>query len=367
MKKNIGKIKLNNTENKFKDLFYYALSKTIIVFLFKLNFGILKNICRVFYFYDDLGFFKMIIELWFGLLSFITGVIFVIITSVLIGINLKNFKPFCKKDELKEIFYFIAIISVLFFKGNPLINNYYGVYNLNKSGLFIEDNWKVFDKTKIESYDLYVNYYVDYYAQNYIKENVKYNDLTKDDKEKLDELDIYLRKIGYVFQESAFFDGYYSYQKGNDFVSKYKYFYFYIIEKTIIVLLFFFLPFITVLYYFGTENKKKYTILIVLTIPIISYFGYPSEQLQSDLYTTSMLLFIGLINIFPITSIYSKLQYKLNDEKLINKIYQITFISIVVFVIIKGYLIFWGKLSLIIPLLIWWHIVCRLRESVTSK
>ncbi len=237
------------------------------------------------------------------------------------------------------------------------------VYIIYTSGYM--DNLMVIDKEDWESYDLEVKYFVDNYSYNDYKENIKYKHLTKEDKREFDYLELDFGKRGYLFQESAFFDGFDFYP--NDSVSQYKYFGFYIIEKALITLLFFFLPFIAALYYFVIENRKKYAILFVLIIPVISFFGYPSETMQSDIYTTCLLLFIGLINIFPRTSIYSKLQNRLNDKKLIDKIYVITIISIVVFVIIKGYLIFWGKLLLIIPLIIWWLAVKELKESVDEK
>ncbi len=401
MENDIEQIKLNHKENRYNDLIDYVLSRTLIVFFFKLTFGgILKNIIIYHQFlpsynpYNELGFIELLTGFLTGLSILIAIVILINVTFTLIRIKFKKIKQFynenglvksfniffsnffdvlnkncryeigrdgkkyfyndlqakesivynyeikeksiLRENKLSQIFYVIAIISVLFFEGNPFLNNYYGIYKRDGIELISEYNLRVIDKKDWGKYDL---------------------------------LELDFSKIGYVFQESAFVDGFYSWGKENDFVSQYKYFGFYIIEKTLITLLFFFLPFIAVLYYFVIEKKKrkKYVILSVLIFPFISFFGYPSETIQSDTYTSFLLFFISLINIFPLTSIYSKLQNRSNDEKLIKIINVITILSIVVFVIIKGYLMFWGKLFLIIPLLIWWLIVCQLRDSVNKK
>lgn len=431
MQNDIEQIKLNHKENRYNDLIDYVLSRTLIIFFFKLTFGVLNNIYHHLNSFNELGFIEVLKGFLIGLSILIVIVILINVTFTLIRIKLKKIKQFynenglvksfniffnnffgilhknyeyeidrdgekyfyndlqakesivynyekkeksiLRENKISSIFYVIAIISILFFKGNSFVNNYYGIYNRYISGETrigqekkSEDNLMVINKKDWGKYDLEVKYFVDYYSYNDYEENVKYKHLTKEDKREFDNLELDFYKRGYFFQESAFFDGFYSWEKEYDFVSQYKYFGFYIIEKTLITLLFFFLPFIAVLYYFVIEKKKrkKYVILSILIFPFISFFGYPSEIIQSDTYTTCLLLFIGLINIFPLTSIYYKLQNRLNDKKLIDIINMITIISIVVFVIAKSYLMFWGKLFLIIPLLIWWLIVTTLRKEV---
>lgn len=431
MQNDIEQIKLNHKENKYHDLIDYVLSRTLIVFFFKLTFGTLKNIYHQLNSFNELGFIEVLIGFLTGLSILLAILILINITFTLLRIKFKRIKQFynenglvksfkiffsnffdvfhknyvyeidrdgkkyfyndlqakesivynyeikeksiLRENKLSQIFYVIAIISISFFKGNSFINNYYGIYNSYISGvtregqeITSENNLMVIDKKEWGKYDLEVKYFVDNYSDNVYEENVKYKHLTKEDKREFDNLELDFSNRGYFFQESAFFDGFTSWEKENDFVSQCKYFGFYIIEKSLITLLFFFLPFITVLYYFVIEKKKrkKYVILSVLIFPFISFLGYPSEIFQSDTYTTCLLFFIGLINIFPITSIYYKFQNRLNDKKLMDIINMITIISIVVFAIAKGYLMIWGKLFLIIPLLIWWLIVTTLRKEV---
>lgn len=423
-------MRTNHKLNNYSDLIDYILSRTLIVFFFKITFGILKNI----YFHitsDRLS--KPLIEFLVDLSLLILMVILINIVFTLIRTRFKKiiqfyyknglikssqyfFKNFfviftknftyeferddkiyiyddlktkksivfsyeknknhiVRRNKLSSIFYVTAIISVLIFKGNPFVNNYYGIYNNYVSGLtregeeiISEDNLMVIDKKNYDIIDLEVKYFVDNYSDNYYNRNVTYEDLTTDDKKEFDRSEIDFSKRGYLFQESAFFDGYSSYKKDKDFISRNMYFGFYILEKALITLLFFFLPFIAVLlFYFAIENKKKHAMFFLLIIPVISFFGYPSETLQSDIYTTCLLIFIGLINLFPLSSIYSKLQNKLDHEKLIKMINVITIVSIVVFVIVKGYLIFWNKLFLVVPLLIWWLIVSKSRELVEEE
>lgn len=434
MENNFEQIKLINKENRYNDLIYYVLSRTLIVFFFKITFGILKKTYRQLNYFNELGFLEALMRLLICFSILIITIIFINFTFTLIRIKFKNLKQFfnengvvkslniflsnffdiliknyeyekdrdskkyfhdsfethesivynyeisgktvIRENKLSEIFYVIAIISVLFFKGNPFVNNYYGIYNTYVSGQTregiektSEENLMVINKKDWGRYDLEVKYFIDNYSYNDYKGNISYNDLTKEDKEEFDNLEFDFNNRGYVFQESAFFDEYYSHKKENDFVSQFKYFGYYIIEKALITLLFFFLPFIAVLYYFVLEKqqRKKYVILSVLIFPIISFFGYPSESIQSDSYTSFVLFFISLINIFPLTSTYSKLQNRSNDKKLIKIINILTITSIVVFIIIKGDLIFWGNLLLIIALLIWWLIVSQLRKLVEEK
>ncbi len=196
-------IKLNYKINRYNDLIDYVVSRTLIVFFFKITLGVLKNICLQ-EIYGS-GFFKVLMGSLIGLSILITTLILINVAFTLIRIKFdftlirtkfENFKQFynegrneyglglvisliifldyffyilinnfnhqtykdgrkyfdndlqtqesivynyeksksgkfiIRENKLSKIFYVIAIISVLFFKGNPFVNNYYGVYNL---------------------------------------------------------------------------------------------------------------------------------------------------------------------------------------------------------------------------------------------
>lgn len=162
----------------------------------------------------------------------------------------KNFNYEVATEKYPSLFLVIAFIVLSYSKGNPLLNNYYGIYK----------------EYEIEGMDRNGNETTDYEEKNYyIIEKDKLNDITKrmkylENNVEDEEEDNYfeVKKRGYLFFQSALIDGYVSYNRNyNGLGSYFECLLFNGFEKFINVILYFLSPFLIFITIYHYNNKEK--------------------------------------------------------------------------------------------------------------
>lgn len=286
-----------------------------------------------------------------------------------------------KRCKLTNQFIIIAIFSVLFFKGNPFLNKFYGVYNSFVSGItregdetFGEECLLMIEKNDWNEEDLQWSYFKNNYLI-YIYDNydiMDYNDLNEYDKGFYNEIDI--RKRGYVFKEAGAFDGFNVKHLNDGFLSYFKCLTFYIIEKIIITVIYFLIPFlISILYIYLKTPKQKYLYMlsILVVFPALLHFEFFGDVLQTSIPTTLIFIAISLVNLLPLMPMCFKGRSLWRKSELIKITLWVTIIIILSYVAFEIYNKFWARGLLLFPILLWWGVVLLLRyvlrEEVTSN
>lgn len=158
-----------------------------------------------------------------------------------------NFDAETQIEKYPNLFIVIVLIFFTFSKGNPILNNYYGIYKeyeIEKLGRYGEQTY----------YEEIQNYIV--HKRNKTEIDRIMNSL----EESYDEDEPYfeVKKRGYLFIQAGLIDGFRTYYK------EYKGFFPYLecllfsaLEKLINTIMYFFIPFITfiLIYHYKYENK----------------------------------------------------------------------------------------------------------------
>lgn len=174
------------------------------------------------------------------------------------GLLNKNFNYEWAKERYPNLFLIIAFIVLSYSKGNPLLNNYYGIYK--------EYEIEGMDRNGNETTDYEEKSYYIIEKDNLNEINTKMKSLANNNEEDEDEGNSFeVKKRGYLFFQSALIDGYVSYNRDyNGLGSYFECLLFNGLEKFINVILFFltpFLIFITIYHYNNIEQKvdsRKY-------------------------------------------------------------------------------------------------------------
>ncbi len=156
-----------------------------------------------------------------------------------------NFQIEATLDKYPNLFIVFALFFLPFLKGNPILNNYYGIYaeyqNVDMDGK---------QTNNIEK-------------QNYIVHKSKSDEISVrmthlEEKNNEDEPYFEVKKRGYLFIQAGLIDGYRTYYKGyKGFVSYTECLFFSVLEKLINTIMYFLIPFLIciALYHYKFENK----------------------------------------------------------------------------------------------------------------
>lgn len=138
------------------------------------------------------------------------------------------------KEKYTILFLILLANSIWFIKGNPIVNNYYGLYKSFK----VETR----DGNIEQEYDKII------VSRDFAKETIKKIESNCDDYEDCD-----VRKLGYIFVDAGVFDGFVSLE--ND-VSFFRCLAFAILERLIHTLMYFLLPFLIGILIIRKVNKQ---------------------------------------------------------------------------------------------------------------
>lgn len=139
-----------------------------------------------------------------------------------------------KKEKYTILFLILLAISIWFIKGNPIINNYYGLYKSFKVETRDGNSEQEYDKIIV--------------SKDFVKETINKIESDCEDYEDCD-----VRKRGYVFVDAGVFDGFVSLE--ND-VSFFRGFAFALLERLIHTLMYFLLPFLIGIFIIRKVNKQ---------------------------------------------------------------------------------------------------------------
>ena len=261
----------------------YLISRLLIVFLVKFFVSWLSNIDRqitLFFDYDlAQGFFTKILSWVLGVSVFALGFIVInIVFTILHWTDSNNFKELfqatrnegmitsiraffnnffhiasenfgneVKRERYAGIFIVYAIIAFYFIKGNPLLNNYYGVYKEYE----LEDAGREGETEYVEK-----QYFL--YPKNLVGEIDEHmSKLEEDAKE--DEPPYEVKKRGYLFLQAGLIDGYKTSELDYKGLGSYiESLFFSAFEKLINTIMYFFIPLIiTIVIYEYRANRKE--------------------------------------------------------------------------------------------------------------
>lgn len=158
-----------------------------------------------------------------------------------------NFDEETKIEKYPNLFLVFVFVFLPFSKGNPILNNYYGIYKEYE----IEDQGRYGERT---DYIENQNYIV--HKSNKSEIDGRMNSLEENDDE--DEPYFEVKKRGYLFIQAGLIDGYKTYHKEYEgFFSYLECLLFSALEKLINTIMYFFIPFITfiLIYHYKYENK----------------------------------------------------------------------------------------------------------------
>jgi hypothetical protein len=160
----------------------------------------------------------------------------------------ENFEIETRLEKYPNLFMVFVLFFLPFSKGNPILNNYYGIYKEYE----IEDQGRYGERTD----------YIE--NQNYIVHKSKMNELNgrvRSLEENTDEDEPYfeVKKRGYLFVQAGLIDGYKTYYREyNGFFSYIECLLFSLIEKLINTIMYFLTPFILciTIYHYKFKNEK---------------------------------------------------------------------------------------------------------------
>ena len=156
-----------------------------------------------------------------------------------------NFKIETRAEKYPNLFLVFVLIFLPFSKGNPILNNYYGIYK----------EYEIDDQDNRTNYIENQNYIVHKSRKNEIRGRM--NSLEENSKE--DEPYFDVNKRGYLFVQSGLIDGYKTFYKEYDGLLPYiECLFFSALEKLINTIMYFFIPFIIfiTIYHFKYDHSK---------------------------------------------------------------------------------------------------------------
>lgn len=162
-----------------------------------------------------------------------------------------NFNAETQIEKYPNLFLVFVFIFLPFSKGNPILNNYYGIYKEYE----IENQGRYGEQT---DYIVNQNYIVHKSNESEIRDRM--NSLEENGDE--DEPYFEVKKRGYLFVQAGLIDGYRTYYKEySGFFSYIECLIFSALEKLINTIMYFFIPFIICIsmYHYKFENKKTTT------------------------------------------------------------------------------------------------------------
>jgi hypothetical protein len=162
-----------------------------------------------------------------------------------------NFNFEWKIEKYPNLFLVITFIFLSYSKGNPLLNNYYGIYkeyeivgmdsNGNETTDYEEKGYYIIEKDNL--------------SEITTKMKSLANDVEEDEEE---DNSFEVKKRGYLFFQSALIDGYVSYSRNyNGLGSYFECLLFNGFEKFINVILYFLTPFLILITIYHYNNKEK--------------------------------------------------------------------------------------------------------------
>jgi hypothetical protein len=236
----------------------YLLSRLFLVFLCKFFIGWAINTKH-----QLIQFFDFKNGNFLDLLSYIFSIVIILLGILLVGIliilyvsvkdNILNYSntfniklksifrlifSFNLKERYPNLFIWLTIIYIFYSNGNPIINNYFGIYK------------------EYESDELYISEQP-YYIFKKGAESDQIRDLENNYNEEIDSY-YEVKKRGYLFIQAGIIDGYKTYQKGykgfNSYMSSLLY---YAFEKLINTIIYFMIPFIICMSIYHYRLKRK--------------------------------------------------------------------------------------------------------------
>jgi hypothetical protein len=153
-----------------------------------------------------------------------------------------------KVEKYPNLFLIFGFIFLSFSKGNPILNNYYGIYKEYE----IDYQGRYGERT-----DYIENQHYIVHKSNESEIKGRINSLEENYDE--DELYFEVKKRGYLFVQAGLIDGYRTYY------NEYEGFFYYIecllfsvLEKLINSIMYFFIPFVTciLIYHYKFEDQK---------------------------------------------------------------------------------------------------------------
>lgn len=160
----------------------------------------------------------------------------------------ENFNSEMQLEKYPNLFLVFVFIFLPFSKGNPILNNYYGIYKEYE----IEDQGRYGERT---DYIENQNYIVHKSKTNEI--NGRMNSLEENYNE--DEPYFEVKKRGYLFVQAGLIDGYRTYYKEyKGLLSYIECLFFSALEKLINTIMYFFVPFVIFIsvYHYKYEERK---------------------------------------------------------------------------------------------------------------
>ncbi|MFN6336495.1 MAG: hypothetical protein ACK4V4_08250 [Sphingobacteriales bacterium] len=157
----------------------------------------------------------------------------------------KNFKVEIETEKYPGLFIVFIFFFLPFFKGNPILNNYYGIY---KEYEITEENQGGYIENP--------NYIIHKNNTNEIRGRI--NNLEENSGENEPYFDV--KKRGYLFVQAGIIDGYKTYYKEyKGFLSYFECLFLSGIEKLINTIMYFFIPFVVfiLIYHYKFEVRKS--------------------------------------------------------------------------------------------------------------
>lgn len=154
-----------------------------------------------------------------------------------ISISNDNFNYECDREKFVSLFLVTGLIFLYFVKGNPIINNYYGIYEVIETSGVSRSNPGGDSEYSDEPYII---------IPSSNKKLVK-NFMHEISKIKNEDKQIEFGKRGYIFIQAGFIDGFEPIYYDGDykgFISYLSSIFYYLFEKFILTIMYFLIPFI---------------------------------------------------------------------------------------------------------------------------
>lgn len=154
-----------------------------------------------------------------------------------------NFEIESRLEMYPQIFLLVLLIFLPFLKGNPILNNYYGIYKEYEVEYQNRDG-AVFDRIENKNYVIH---------KSKIKQIRSLENGTSEG-----ELYFEVKKRGYLFLQAAIIDGYKTYYREyKGFLSYIECLFFSLLEKFINTIMYFFIPFITLISFYHYKFEQR--------------------------------------------------------------------------------------------------------------
>jgi uncharacterized membrane protein len=159
-----------------------------------------------------------------------------------------NFDAEAQQEKHPNLFLVFIFIYLMFIKGNPILNNYYGIYKEYES-----ENQGYVERTDLSENQ---NFIVHKNNESEITYRMKHLEESDDQ----GDYDFIVKKRGYLFLQTGLFDGFRTYNKEYQGLFSYiECLVFSALEKLINTIMYFFIPFITciAIYHYKLEDKTS--------------------------------------------------------------------------------------------------------------